>query len=101
MPVNHEQRACKAWPILTALAARRGATTYGELAGGIGIHHRPLHYALAPIQDYCERRNLPPLTILVRNTDTGEPGGGFHPWNRGREEEVWAFDWANVGNPFE
>ena len=101
MPVDHEQRAGRAWPILTTLATRRETTTYGELAGRIGIHHRALHYALAPIQDYCEQYSLPPLTILVRNVDTGEPGGGFHTWNRGHEEDVWAFDWASVGNPFE
>ena len=101
MSVNHEQRAFRAWPILTTLAAQHGITTYGKLAEGIGIHHRPLHYALAPIQDYCEQEDLPPLTILVRNKDTGKPGGGFHDWNRGREEEVWAFDWASIDNPFE
>lgn len=100
MPVNHEQRAFKAWPILTALAAHRGTITYGHLAEQIGIHHRPLHYALAHIQDYCEREKLPPLTILVRNADTGEPGGGFHDSNRGREEAVWAFGWASIDNPF-
>ena len=101
MSVNHEQRAFRAWPILTTLAARRGVTTYGKLAKRIGIHHRALPYALAPIQDYCEQQGLPPLTILVRNTDTGEPGDGFYHWNRGRKEDVWAFDWASVDNPFE
>ena len=101
MPADHEERAGRVWPILTMLAARRETTTYGELSERIGIHHRALHYALAPIQDHCEERSLPPLTILVRNADTGEPGGGFHDWNRGREGEVWAFDWASIDNPFE
>ena len=100
MPIDHEQRAGMAWPILTALAPRRETTTYGELAKRIGIHHRALHYALASLQDYCEQYSLPPLTILVRNVDTGEPGGGFHDWNRGREEDVYRFDWASIDNPF-
>jgi hypothetical protein len=56
---------------------------------------------LAPIQSYCLQENLPPLTILVVNAETGLPGVGFIaaediPRVQG---EVFRFDWVDYGCP--
>ncbi len=85
-----------------ALAKDRQITTYGKAAVAIGIHHRPLRYALGPIQDYCLGAGLPPLTSLVVSKSSGVQGAGYlgSPGDRGVIEEVWKFDWSSIENPF-
>jgi putative restriction endonuclease len=103
MSVNHVERAFRAWPILTKRARDRDTITYGELAGLLGIHRRPIRYLLGVIQDYCIEANLPPLTILIIN-QSGKPGSGFIAYDfdnleQGREW-VWDFNWNSIENPF-
>ena len=104
MSVNHVERAYRAWKILTKRAKQRRTITYGELAGLLGIHHRPIRYVLGVIQDYCIEMDLPPLTILVISTK-GVPGTGFiaHDFADLEEGEalVYNFDWGALKNPFE
>lgn len=71
MKINQEERAFKAWIILTSIALKRNFITYKELGDKIGIHHRAVRYVLGLIQDYCMSNELPPLTILVVNKITG------------------------------
>ena len=94
--------ASRVWPRLSTLAAEGRTVTYGVLGQEVGAHPRgQLPKALALIQDHCEfEADLPPLTILVRNADTGVPGDGFYNHNRGREEDVFRFDWSAIENPF-
>lgn len=104
MPINHEERAYLAWPILCTRAKSHSDITYGELASLLGIHHRAVRYVLGPIQEYCMEEGLPPLTALVLNKNTGMPGTGFiarevdeipHAF-----EEIYAQDWDSLPNPF-
>jgi putative restriction endonuclease len=102
---NHEQRAARAWPILTAAAKDQKTISYGDLADAISIHPRPLRYVLGPIQDYCLTQKLPPLTSLVIHaTGDGLPGLGFIAWDISSladgQKQVFNFDWASVPNPF-
>jgi putative restriction endonuclease len=101
---NHEQRAFLGWNILTEQAKKRKQITYGEIAYYIGIHPRVVRYLLGPIQDYCLENELPPLTILVVNSDTREPGSGFIAWSRDNleagHEDVYRFAWDSIENPF-
>lgn len=101
-PVDHEERACRLWPILTRLAKDRKTTTYGEAARAIDIHHRPMRYVLEPIQDFCIKEGLPRLTCLVVSKNTGLQGNGYLgiPGHDKDLEEVFSFDWDSVGNPF-
>ena len=103
--VNQAERAFKAWKVLTSTASTTRNVTYEDLAKAIGIHHRAIRYVLGLIQDYCIASNLPPLTILVVNKQTNEPGAGFIAWSHDNLEEgrgqVRNFDWAKVSNPFE
>jgi putative restriction endonuclease len=103
-PVNQYERAFRAWPILTAAAAKRSTITYAELADYLRIHPRPIRYVLSVIQDWCLQENKPPLTILVVNQH-GQPGQGFIAWDANNlgegYEQVYSFSWLTLANPFE
>lgn len=103
MPVNHEERAGRAWPILTTLAAQgEGSTiTYGELAQEIHANRRNLRPTLDMILHRCRHEGWPPLAGLVVRTDTGRPGEGFPAEDLSRIPSVYRFDWTSIGNPFE
>jgi putative restriction endonuclease len=101
--VNHEERAYRAWNILVALAPQAKLITYGELGKLLDVHPRVMRFILDPIHEYC-RDKLPPLTILVVNKTTNEPGAGFTAWSHddlmaGRTE-VRNHDWTKEPNPF-
>lgn len=102
--INQEERAYKAWNILTDSAKNRRPTNYKELGDKIGIHHRAVRYVLGLIQDYCMDNEYPPLTILVNNKNTGKPGDGFIAWdieNSGDgEKKVYEYNWKSLINPF-
>ena len=80
MPVDHVERAYRAWPKLIGAAKERSPITYRELAQALDIHHRPVRYVLDVIQNYCISEHLPPLTISVVNQAQGMPGNGFIAW---------------------
>jgi putative restriction endonuclease len=103
--VNHVERAYRAWPKLIECAAGKTTITYGQLGDFLGIHHRAVRYVLAVIQDYCLAEDYPPMTIMVVNGETHEPGPGFIAWNhddldRGRRE-VESYPWKGLPNPFQ
>jgi putative restriction endonuclease len=101
--VNQAQRAFDAWNVLVDCARNRRTISYGELAGAIGIHHRPIRFVLGLIQDHCLVEKLQPLTILVTDRKGGI-GAGFSAYDLGRrkegEEAVFGFPWQTIENPF-
>jgi len=102
--VNQEARACKAWDILVALAPHGKIISYEELAKALGTHPRADRFVLELIQRHCIENCLPPLTILIVNKQTNEPGPGFTAWNHDNlvegRAEVRYHDWTKVLNPF-
>ena len=104
MAVDHEERAQKAWIKLIDLAKSHDVCTYKELGDFVGIHHRAVGRALAPIQDYCLINHYPPITILVVN-GSGKPGQGFIAADENnfieRKNDVFAFNWDLIENPFD
>jgi putative restriction endonuclease len=100
---NQLERSNRAWEILATCAKAKRTITYGDIAKILGMHHRPVRFVLAPIQDYCLERHLPPLTILVIN-QSGRPGHGFFAWDADRFdeglEEVYSYQWQKETNPF-
>lgn len=101
--VNQEERAGKAWDILISYAKEKQLISYKELANKIGIHHRPLRFALDKIHVYCDEMNYPPLSILAVNTK-GKPGSGFtNSYPNSIEfgnKSVFEYNWQKVENPF-
>jgi putative restriction endonuclease len=105
VPVNHYERAFRAWPLLTNRATKRLKITYGEMAQHLHMHHRPVRYVLGIIQNWCLSERKPPLTILVISQNKKEPGQGFIAWDASHldegYEEVYAYPWHTLPNPFQ
>lgn len=103
--INQEQRAYIAWNVLTECARKNEPITYGELAKHIKIHHRAVRFVLGVVQDFCMSTELPPLTIIVLNKETGLPGDGFIAYDienaKDGIEKVYKFNWSKLENPFD
>lgn len=102
--VNQEERAAKAWSVLSGVAKKQTLITYKQLGDAIGVHHRAVRYVLGVIQTYCLDNRLPPLTILVVNGDSGRPGEGFIAWDADDIDaglrKVYTKNWNADENPF-
>ncbi len=94
-------RALQIWQILIGAARDRQILTYGMLAnmlgyGGAGVLAQPLGH----IMYYCQENDLPPLTILVVNKDTGLPGEGLTGADLNADREsVFRYDWHSIIPP--
>ncbi|MCH1923786.1 hypothetical protein L9G74_11165 [Shewanella sp. C32] len=101
--MKRSERACQIWAVLALCAKNRQTITYGILSKLTGIAAQGLGQCLEPIQSYCLLNELPPLTILVVQQDSGFPGDGF----TGSRAEIFAKDlirvfdqdWLAHGNP--
>ncbi len=99
MAMTRAERAMQIWQILVAAAHSRRSYTYGQVAsmlgmGGAGV----MANFLGPIMFYCKANNLPPLTVLVVNQETGLPGDGLTTLkevNKDRES-VFNHDWFGM-----
>ena len=94
-------RALQIWQILVCKAGNRQTMTYGELASILGFKGaQVLGKFLEYILRYCEKNQLPSLTVLVVNQETGLPGSGFPPEDLHSERErVFRFDWFGLVPP--
>lgn len=94
-------RALQIWQILIAKAHNRQIITYGILADmlgfkGAGVLATPLGH----IMYYCQQNELPPLTVLVVNKNTGLPGEGLIGADLNADRErVFQYDWFGVYPP--
>jgi putative restriction endonuclease len=93
-------RAAQIWQILVSEAYNRQTAAYGEIAEilkyeGAGT----LAQILGHIYNYCNQNNLPPLTVLVVNQNTGLPGIEVAEDMNVAREAVYKFDWFDVVPP--
>lgn len=97
------ERASQIWAVLAWAATHRQNITYSQLAQVTGAFTGGLGAYLEPIQSYCLLKGLPPLTILVVQQESGQPGSGFTGASAGdlasAQAKVFAFDWLEHGNP--
>lgn len=97
------ERASQIWAVLAWAAKSRQTLTYGQVAKLIGAPTAGLGQLLEPIQSYCLVHDLPPLTLLVVQRETGLPGSGFTgasaPEFARKQAETFAEDWLTHGNP--
>ena len=94
-------RALQIWQILIGKAHNRQTITYGQLAKLLGFQGAgTLAHMLGHIYFWCQQNDLPPLTVLVVNQDSGLPGEGVKgiDLNRSREE-VFEFNWYGIWPP--
>ena len=75
-------RAVQIWQVLIAAAHQRQTLTYRLLGERVGLAPGLLDAPVSIVARYCAARQLPPLTVLVVQTDVGRPAPGF----------VWASD---------
>src|ERR1043166_7647986 len=75
--MTNEQRALQFWSVLVLAARSQQLLSYKSMEKLTGIPKQGVGRVLAPIQAYCKRNKLPPLTALVINEDEGLPGLGL------------------------
>lgn len=75
--MKREERAQQLWSILVLAAKNRQVFTYEIVAQACGVPPPSIGEFLRPIQQYCSEKDLPPLTSIVVNKNTGLPGEGF------------------------
>ena len=101
--MNRSERASQIWAVLAWVASHRQNITYSQLAQATGAFTGGLGQLLEPIQSYCQLKNLPPLTILVVQQESGLPGSGFTAATASElasaQAKVFAFGWLEHGNP--
>jgi hypothetical protein len=101
--MTKSERACQIWAVLAWAAKNRQILTYGYLSKLIGVPTAGLGQLLEPIQSYCLLSEIPPLTVLVVQQDSGLPGSGFTGASASElaraQMEVFGFDWLEHGNP--
>ncbi|WP_197498805.1 hypothetical protein [Halodesulfovibrio spirochaetisodalis] len=98
------QRALQIWSILICAAKDRKTYTYGGVADILGFEGAGVMGGmLGPIMRYCDENDLPPLTVLVVNQETGLPSSGLITVTKKnmhqRREEVFNFDWFGEEPP--
>lgn len=100
-PISNPLRALQIWQILIGKAHNRQILTYGMLAKMLGLKGAEiLAQPLGHIMWYCQQNNLPPLTILVVNQDTGLPGKGLTGTRLDADREsVFRYDWYSLVPP--
>jgi len=95
------ERASQLWPLLVMAAKNNQVLTYDLVSKCTGIPRPAIGKFLEPIQAYCIKKEIPPLTSLVVSEKTGLPGVGFI----GAQDvplahiEVFNFDWLDWGCP--
>ena len=98
---SYATRASQIWQILVCKASNRQTLTYGQLSELLGFKGAgTLAHFLGHVMYYFIQNDLPPLTVLVVNQETGLPGKGLieADFNADRED-VFSFDWFAVVPP--
>ena len=103
---NRPRRAIQAWIILIHAARNRRIETYKSLSIQMSKHYAggTLAEVLGAIAFYCIDNNLPPLTTLVVNSETGLPGFNIpvdEDLNMLREKVFNFEDWFQIVPPTE
>jgi hypothetical protein len=95
------ERSQQLWSLLALASRNRQILTYDMVSRMTGLIRPSIGQMLAPIQDYCIMRKLPPLTILVVQEESGLPGSGFIAAQDipMAQQNVFAHDWLITGCP--
>ncbi len=99
--MNIYQRAAQFWAVLALAASNRQILTYKMLSSLVGMPMAALGGMLEPIQTFCQKKKLPPLTVLVVQQESGLPGIGFIAAADipRAQADVFNYDWISFGSP--
>lgn len=94
-------RAAQFWSVLVLAARTQQVLSYSMLEKLTGIPKPGVGEFLGPIQEYCKRNDLPPITSLVVNEKNGLPSSGFTQATDifGAQARVFVFDWFSERTP--
>src|SRR5258708_25374870 len=99
--MNNYERALQGWSILALAARNQQILSYRTVEELTGVPRVGVGQFLGPIQSYCRRNNLPPLTAIVVAEETGLPREGFTAATDipAAQARVFVFDWLSRGAP--
>ena len=94
-------RGLQIWLILIGKASNRQTLTYGQLSELLGFEGAgTLAGMLGHVVYYCQQNDLPPLTALVVNQNSGRPGEGYPGTDPDLDREaIFSFDWYGIYPP--
>lgn len=75
--MRREERAQQLWSLLGLAASNRQILSYGIVAKLTGVPPPSVGDFLRPIQQFCIENDLPALTSIVVQEESGLPGEGF------------------------
>lgn len=92
------ERAIQIYQILIGAAHNRQVLTYPIISKIIGVPKQGLAPHLGHLMNYCDRNDLPPITVLVVQKHSGKPGAGFTTFEdlHGDRERVFAHNWYRM-----
>jgi hypothetical protein len=101
MVMDEYQRALQLWGILAWAAHNRQILTYKILGQLISVPAVAVGGLLGPIQQFCLKKKIKPLTVIAVNQETGLPGEGFTAATSipVATQQVFEFDWLGFGAP--
>jgi hypothetical protein len=99
--MTQHERAAQLWSLLVLAARTQQVLSYGMVERLTGIPRQGVGNFLGPIEHYCKRHKLPPLSSLVVNEQKGLPSAGFTKTIDavGAQVQVFAFDWFSHETP--
>ena len=101
--MTQHERAVQLWPILVLAATSQQILSYTMIEQLTGLDRRGVGDCLGPIQAYCKRHDLPPLTSIVVKQETGLPGIGFTAATAAdvlpAQAKVFVFNWLSRKPP--
>lgn len=99
--MTKQDRAAQFWSILVLAARQQKILSYDLMSRLTGIPRPGIGEFLGPVQEYCKRNKLPPLTALVVNEKDGLPSHGFTEAKDifGAQARVFVYDWLGSKAP--
>jgi len=99
--MTEHDRAAQLWSLLVLAARNQQVLSYVNLQQLTGIPQQSISKLLVPVQDYCERHKLPPLTSIVVNEPTGMPCQSLMDEKEifGAQARVFVYDWLHLRAP--
>jgi hypothetical protein len=99
--MTRHERSAQLWSLLIFAARNQQILSYSMVEKLTGLPKVGVADFLSPIQRYCEKHDLPPLTALVVNEKTGVPGSGFHRREDvfNAQASVFVYDWLRNSVP--
>jgi putative restriction endonuclease len=102
--MTSDERAAQLWSLLVLAARNQQILSYSMLEHLTGLPRQSMGPRLAPIQDYCIKNKLPPLTSIAVTEADGVPGDKFVGAKIedifSAQARVFVFDWFSQKIPF-